>query len=128
MDIHHHIFPASIGKAALSMNVGWQTPAENLPWTPEVSLKAMDKLGIRLAVLSMPAGIPAGPVGHENRQSAREFNRLGSQISASHPGRFAFFACMPNLFDTQGKPFSVFSLKAPISLRVNVVSQASLRR
>ncbi|PIL37116.1 hypothetical protein GSI_00808 [Ganoderma sinense ZZ0214-1] len=102
VDIHHHIFPTSIGKAALSMNVGWQTPAENLPWTPEVSLEAMDKLGIRLAVLSMPAGLPAGPVGHENRKSAREFNCLGSQISAGHPGRFAFFACMPNLFDIQG--------------------------
>lgn len=128
VDIHHHIFPASIGKAALSMNVGWQTPAENLPWTPEVSLEAMDKLGIRLAVLSMPAGLPAGPVGHENRQSAREFNCLGSQISVSHPGRFAFFACMPNLFDTQGKPLPLSFLEAPISLSVNVVSQAVLKR
>lgn len=85
-------------------------------------MRAMDKLGIRLAVLSMPAGLPAGPVGHENRQSAREFNCLGSQISASHPGRFAFFACMPNLLDTQGKRLFVFFCEAPISLSLTVVS------
>ncbi|EJF61204.1 hypothetical protein BD309DRAFT_860958, partial [Dichomitus squalens] len=102
VDIHHHIFPASIGKAALSVKVGWETPAENLPWTPDISLEAMNRLGIRLAVLSLPAGLPAGPVGNRNRESARELNVLTSQICVNYPDKFAFFACMPNLLDTQG--------------------------
>ncbi|KAL1946844.1 hypothetical protein VTO73DRAFT_14948 [Trametes versicolor] len=102
IDVHHHIFPASIGKAGLSANVGWLTPPENLPWTPEVSLKAMDQLGVRTAILSLPAGLPAGPAGDENRMAAREFNEYATQICDQHPERFGFFACLPNLFDTEG--------------------------
>ena len=108
VDIHHHIFPPSIGKAALSLKVGWETPKENLPWSPEVSLRAMDKLSIRTAVLSLPAGIPAGPTGEANRSSAREFNQYASRICTDHPGRFSFFACTPNLFDPEGECRSVW--------------------
>lgn len=102
IDVHHHIFPASIGKAGLSAQVGWLTPPENLPWTPDVSLKAMDQFGVRTAVLSLPAGLPAGPAGDENRMAARGFNEYATQICDRHPGRFGFFACLPNLFDTEG--------------------------
>ncbi|RDX55581.1 amidohydrolase 2, partial [Lentinus brumalis] len=102
IDIHHHIFPASIGKAALSVRMGWETPKENLPWSPQVSLRAMDQLSVKTAVLSFPAGIPGGPVGEPNRREAREFNQLASRICAEYPGRFAFFACMPNLLDVEG--------------------------
>ncbi|KAI0771591.1 hypothetical protein BD413DRAFT_604359 [Trametes elegans] len=103
IDIHHHIFPASIGKAGLSAKVGWVTPPENLPWSPEISLRAMDQLRVKTAVLSLPAGLPPGPVGQENRAAARRFNEYAAQICADHPGRFAFFACVPNLFDTEGE-------------------------
>ncbi|OSD04214.1 amidohydrolase 2 [Trametes coccinea BRFM310] len=102
VDIHHHIFPASIGKAGLSAKVGWRTPAENLPWTPEISLKAMADMGIGTAVLSIPAGLPAGPVGQENKTAARQFNEYAAEICADHPGKFGFFACLPNLKDTEG--------------------------
>ncbi|KAI9001047.1 hypothetical protein BD414DRAFT_406074, partial [Trametes punicea] len=102
IDIHHHIFPASIGKAGLSAKVGWRTPPENLPWTPEVSLEAMAKTGVKTAVLSLPAGLPAGPAGSENRRAARHFNLYAAQICRDHPERFGFFACLPNLFDTKG--------------------------
>ncbi|OJT04153.1 2-amino-3-carboxymuconate-6-semialdehyde decarboxylase [Trametes pubescens] len=96
------MFPASIGKAGLSAKVGWLTPPENLPWIPEISLQAMDQLGVRTAVLSLPAGLPAGPAGDANRAAAREFNEYATQICDEHPGRFGFFACLPDLFDTKG--------------------------
>ncbi|KAH9899904.1 hypothetical protein C8Q73DRAFT_725428 [Cubamyces lactineus] len=102
IDVHHHIFPASIGKAGLSEKVGWRTPAENLPWTPEISLKAMSELGVKTAILSLPAGLPPGPVGPENRGAARHFNEYTAQICADYPERFAFFACVPNLLDESG--------------------------
>ncbi|KAH9853507.1 hypothetical protein C2E23DRAFT_884685 [Lenzites betulinus] len=102
IDVHHHIFPPSIGKAGMSAKVGWRTPPENLPWTPEVSLRAMDRLGVQTAVLSLPAGLPPGPAGEENRAAARQFNAYAAQICAEHPGRFGFFACLPDLSDTQG--------------------------
>ncbi|KAI0723270.1 hypothetical protein C8Q76DRAFT_794228 [Earliella scabrosa] len=96
IDVHHHIFPP--GK----VSVGWRPPPENVPWTPEKSLTAMNQLRIKTAVLSLPAGIPAGPPGDENRVAARDFNLYASELCAKYPGRFAFFACMPNLSDTQG--------------------------
>ncbi|KAI0638153.1 hypothetical protein C8Q77DRAFT_1242281 [Trametes polyzona] len=102
IDIHHHIFPASIGKAGLSEKVGWRTPPENLPWTPEVSLRAMEAMGVQTAVLSIPAGLPPGPPGEENRAAARRFNEYAAQICSDHPGRFGFFACLPNLADVEG--------------------------
>ncbi|KAI0832382.1 hypothetical protein BC628DRAFT_1406861 [Trametes gibbosa] len=102
IDVHHHIFPPSIGKAGLSAKVGWRTPPQNLPWTPELSLRAMDQLGVQIAVLSIPAGLPPGPAGEENRAAARQFNDYAAQICADHPGRFGFFACLPDMSDTQG--------------------------
>ncbi|RPD67200.1 hypothetical protein L226DRAFT_586193, partial [Lentinus tigrinus ALCF2SS1-7] len=111
IDIHHHIFPASLGKAALSVKMGWETPKENLPWSPEVSLRAMGKLLVKTAVLSLPAGVPAGPISEANRAQAREFNQYASRICADHPGRFAFFACVPNLLDAKGNwPSMTFAL------------------
>ncbi|KAH9943473.1 uncharacterized protein BXZ73DRAFT_87792 [Epithele typhae] len=102
VDIHHHIFPPGVNKAALSAAVGFKTPPENLPWTPELSLAAMDRLGIDVAVLSYPANIPAGPASPQSRAAAREYNEFAARVCAAHPGRFAFFAVMPNLFDAQG--------------------------
>ncbi|KAH9951618.1 hypothetical protein B0H21DRAFT_183344 [Amylocystis lapponica] len=101
IDVHHHWFPASLKKADQSVSVGWRTPPENLPWTPWVSLRAMDALGIDLAVLSLPAGVPGGAVGMQNRRAAREFNVHASRICLEHPGRFGFFACLPIPSDSQ---------------------------
>lgn len=60
IDVHHHIFAPFFMQAKLSSakDVGWKTPAENLPWSLSKSLAMMDRLGIGAAVLSYPAGIP----------------------------------------------------------------------
>lgn len=100
IDVHHHIFPATLRKAAQSESVGFRTPPENLPWSPEVSLEAMDALGVDMAVLSLPAGVPSGPIGPANRAAARELNVTAARICQKYPGRFAFFACLPIPSDT----------------------------
>ncbi|KAH8105880.1 hypothetical protein BXZ70DRAFT_399246 [Cristinia sonorae] len=104
IDVHHHIFPSSLTQSKLNHNehVGWRTPPQNLPWTPELSLSTMDALGIDTAVLSFPAGIPSGPPGPETCAKARELNIMASKICQDHPGRFGFFACLPDPRDTQG--------------------------
>ncbi len=86
----------------MSMKMGFNVPPENMPWSPEKSLAAMNRLGVKTTVLSLPAGLPLGPVGDENRAAARKFNQYAADISTKYPGRFAFFACVPNLFDTEG--------------------------
>jgi 6-methylsalicylate decarboxylase len=85
----------------MNADVGYQTPAENLPWSPEISLRSMVSSGIDLAILSFPA-ISAGFVGEENRQKTRNLNLYAKKICNDHPGKFGFFATLPFLDDTQG--------------------------
>ncbi len=101
IDIHHHFFPPDLDKNKASTSVGWRTPKENLPWTPELSIKAMDTLGIKAAVLSFPAS-PSGEVSTENRALARRRNDYIAGICQKYPERFGFFASLPFLGDVQG--------------------------
>jgi predicted TIM-barrel fold metal-dependent hydrolase len=101
IDVHHHYFPANLNKASSNEKVGWRTPAENLPWNPEISLKFMDAASIDVAILSFPA-IASGFVGQENRNQARERNRGMAEICRVYKGRFGFFATLPFLDDIKG--------------------------
>ncbi|KAI0005031.1 amidohydrolase 2 [Russula compacta] len=98
VDIHHHFFPPSLSsvKAAQSQAVGFRTPPENLPWNADLSLRAMDSLGIQLAVLSLPAGIA------ETFDEAKRVNVLMHEIVLHHENRFAFWGCLGDWRDIQG--------------------------
>ncbi|KAI0254707.1 hypothetical protein BJV78DRAFT_1182319 [Lactifluus subvellereus] len=98
IDIHHHFFPPSLSrvKAAQSHTVGFHTPPENLPWSVDLSLRAMDELGIQLAVLSLPAGVA------ETFDEAKTMNMLMHGIVKQHENRFAFWGCLGDWRDVQG--------------------------
>jgi 6-methylsalicylate decarboxylase len=98
IDIHHHFFPPSFSrvKAALSQTVGFRTPAENLPWSVDLSLCAMDELDIQLAILSLPAGVA------ENFDDAKAMNMLMHEIVTQHENRFAFWGCLGDWRDVEG--------------------------
>ncbi|KAI0268242.1 hypothetical protein BC834DRAFT_783894, partial [Gloeopeniophorella convolvens] len=98
IDIHHHIFPPSLSrvKAEHSQTVGFRTPPENLPWTAELSLRAMNALGVQLAVLSVPAGVA------ETRDEAKSVNDSMRETVQQHSGRFAFWGCLGDWRDVQG--------------------------
>jgi hypothetical protein len=101
IDVHHHFFPADLNKETSNQKMGWRTPVGTLPWTPDVSIKAMDTSGIDLAILSLPAMF-AGSVSEENRGITRERNIYASRIVQAHPNRFGFFASLPFLDDVEG--------------------------
>ena len=101
IDVHHHFFPSDLQKEKINKDVGWLTPAENLPWSPALSLKSMDDSGIDYAILSLPA-LTTGTVSSENRTQARERNIYASDICKAHPQRFGFFATLPFLDDLTG--------------------------
>ncbi|KAJ2936907.1 hypothetical protein H1R20_g184, partial [Candolleomyces eurysporus] len=103
IDVHHHYFPPELHQSKLQTNqdIGWKTPAGHLPWSPELSLKAMDELGIDISILSYPA-IPLGTVSEENRKAARARNEFASNVCREHPTRFGFFATLPFLDDIEG--------------------------
>lgn len=88
------------------MDIGWRAPEENLPWTAEISLKAMDQSGINVAILSFPA-LSVGFVGEEDRLTARARNLWMSEICTKYPDRFGFFATLPFPHDIDGKTTTV---------------------
>ncbi|KAJ3802832.1 hypothetical protein GGU11DRAFT_752622 [Lentinula aff. detonsa] len=103
IDVHHHFFPAELAKAKLIdfADIGFVSPKENLPWTPEVSLRFMDQTGIDTSILSFPA-LGSGSVSEENRGLARGRNMQMAKFRDDHPTRFGFFATMPFLQDVEG--------------------------
>lgn len=101
IDVHHHFFPGNLNKTKSNRDVGWCTPAENLPWSPDISLKSMNASGTDIAILSIPA-LSTGSVGEENRMIARDRNASMAQICNAHSERFGFFASLPFLDDTEG--------------------------
>ncbi|GBE79706.1 Decarboxylase yanB [Sparassis crispa] len=106
VDVHHHFILDASDKAQRNAEVGFRTPAENLPWTPVVSLRAMDAMGIDFAILSLPPYLPGGDIGPQNRSAAREFNLLAARICKENPSRFGFFACLPKPNDSEGTAVS----------------------
>jgi hypothetical protein len=99
IDVHHHFFPPSLSrvKAAQSEAVGFRTPPENLPWNADLSLRAMDSLGIQLAILSLPAGLA------ESFDEAKRMNAQMHEIVLQHQGRFAFWGCLGDWRDVESK-------------------------
>lgn len=97
IDVHHHFFPPSLShvKATQSQAVGFHTPPENLPWNADLSLRAMDSLGIQLAILSLPAGIA------ESFDKAKRMNAQMHEIVLQHQGRFAFWGCLGDWRDVE---------------------------
>ncbi|KAG1755621.1 hypothetical protein EDB19DRAFT_418964 [Suillus lakei] len=101
IDVHHHLFLDAQKKTKKNLEVGWRTPDENLPWRPETSLAAMDKLGVQTAILSPPP-ISSNSCGAENRAEVRQQNIYASELCAAYPNRFGFFAGLPFLDDVEG--------------------------
>ncbi|KAI0796703.1 hypothetical protein C8Q75DRAFT_729577 [Abortiporus biennis] len=102
IDVHHHLIPPGISKVKISLEVGWTVPPDNIHWTPELSLKAMDALGIQTAILSTVVNLPVGPPGPENCQAAREYNEYAAKVSQQYPDRFGFYGCLPDPKYTKG--------------------------
>lgn len=108
IDFHHHFFPpftTHLFSSLYSRDVGWIFPEGILPWSPEISLKAKDELGIRFSILSLTGSpSPAGEgVGKVNRRFARMLNEYAAEVCSAYPNRFSFFANIPIPVDTEGR-------------------------
>jgi len=101
IDIHHHYFPNSLKKDRPNPALNWKTPPENLPWSSEKSLVAMNDMGIDFAVLSFPAISDWKPT-LDFRGLARSQNDWIASICGTHPSKFGFFGVLPSLIDVEG--------------------------
>ncbi|MGW0457311.1 amidohydrolase family protein [Streptomyces tendae] len=96
IDVHQHLVPAfyreELVKAGIADVGGRALPA----WSPESAVKVMDLLGAGTAIVSVSApGVgflkdSAGAV-----DLARRLNEYSASLAADHPGRFGYFATLP---------------------------------
>lgn len=95
IDVHHHFVPPFWAEAAQGADLSdWPIPA----WTAQADLEQMDRLKIRLAVLSLTCPGVSAWRGGEHVDMARRVNDHAAGIVQAHPDRFAHFATLP-LFD-----------------------------
>ena len=102
VDVHHHFLPPEYIEIARDRILSFAPSfAQVLKWTPVQSLEAMDKFGIRTAVLSLSnPGTWFGNVS-EARRLARLANDYAAGMRRNHPGRFGVLASL-SLPDVDG--------------------------
>ena len=96
IDVHHHIVPPRYLDQIGTRNIGGPAGRPTAPnWSPQISLEAMDALGIQTSIVSISApGFPLKDAKALERL-VRESNEFAKQLKTDHPGRFGFFAGMP---------------------------------
>ena len=101
IDVHHQIFREEYVKALKDAGVTDTIGAEFPSWKPETSIKLMDKMGIRIAMLSVSApgvyfkGIDFPDGFSENL--ARFCNETIAGMKVKYPDRCGGFATIPML-------------------------------
>lgn len=94
IDVHHHIVPPFWADALPAHGgdpAGWGTPS----WSMDSDLAAMDKFGIRKAMLSLTSPGVGGWKGAKQADMARKVNEYAAEVVASLPGRYGSFATLP---------------------------------
>jgi 6-methylsalicylate decarboxylase len=96
IDVHHHMTPPFYLK---EMDPETRATGFNpRPWTPEMSLAAMDKHDVATAMLSPVQRLVADSMSDRSaraRDLARRSNEYNAQVVRDHPGRFGLLAALP---------------------------------
>ncbi len=97
IDVHHHFIPegyhAILAQRAPEVLRGMTFPS----WDAEAAVAAMDAIGVRAAILSVPVW---GLVIAEREfaiENARWCNERAAEVVRARPGRFGAFAALPVL-------------------------------
>ena len=102
IDVHHHFTPPFYVKAMEKELAGSGFTAR--PWTPALSLEAMDKNGVATALLSPVQRLVMDSMSDRSERArtlARQSNEFGAQVVRDNPRRFGLLAALP-LPDTDG--------------------------
>jgi 6-methylsalicylate decarboxylase len=102
IDVHHHILPPEYLQALTDIGITRSIGVPFPKWSVDDDLELMDRLNVKIAVLSFST--PAANVaGTENaRAVARLCNELVKKMVDDHPDRYGAFATLPPLTDVEG--------------------------
>jgi len=94
IDVHHHVVPP-FWREDLDAHggdpSGWKHPV----WSVDADRALMDRLGIRLAMLSLTAPGIVGWQGKAQAEIARRVNEFTAGVVAQHPERYGNFITPP---------------------------------
>ena len=96
IDVHHHMTPAFYVKAMEKELAASGFTAR--PWTPSLSLEAMDKSGVATAMLSPVQRLVMDSMSDRSeraRSLTRQSNEYGAQVVRDQPRRFGLLAALP---------------------------------
>ena len=100
VDVHHHAFAPALRHALATAGVDGAGGESLPPWSPEDSLRIMDRYGIDVAMLSVPVPLTFADDA-DRRRLARAVNEFGADCARRWPDRFGFLATLP-LPDVEG--------------------------
>ena len=102
IDVHHHFTPPFYVKAMEKELAGSGFTAR--PWSPALSLEAMDKNGVAAALLSPVQRLVMDSMSDRSERArtlTRQSNEFGAQVVHDNPRRSGLLAALP-LPDTEG--------------------------
>jgi predicted TIM-barrel fold metal-dependent hydrolase len=95
IDLHYHIIPKPYVEALADRGIHGPTYTRFPAWTPEKTLKHMDRNRVTTAVTSLSTpGVWFGELGLARRLS-RLCNEFQAQMKTDYPGRFGALAFLP---------------------------------
>lgn len=96
IDVHHHIVPKEYVEQLKEIGIKDSLGIPFHEWTPEMSLKYMNKLNIETAIMSI---FTPGVSFKDNQNFSLKISRWGNEYLAKlkkdNPGKFGGFACIP---------------------------------
>ncbi len=103
IDTHHHFYPPAYQKAFADWESKFKLPPSRVQneWTREKAVEAIDKNGIRSALLSLPstAGLWFNAGNEAAATMVRTCNDFAADMVRDYPGRFGLFAPL-SMMDT----------------------------
>jgi len=95
IDVHHHVIPEFYGAALEELGFATTLPGVEPPrWDVDLSLEAMDRQGIRAAVVSVWPGVPQAERAPAVAL-ARRVNEWMADLVRQHPQRIGAYAILP---------------------------------
>lgn len=96
IDTHHHMIPPDYRKALRRLGIDEAGGRAVPDWSRVGSLQTMAELGVATAILSVSTpGTTLLPDAADAAALARDLNDYSSDLVASAPDRFGFFATLP---------------------------------
>ncbi|MEX2615795.1 MAG: amidohydrolase family protein [Alphaproteobacteria bacterium] len=98
IDVHHHIVPPFYleeYRDRIAAGRGGTLSSAWTGWSPELSIAAMDAVGVSTSVLSLSTPGVWFDDAPRARETARRVNEYAAGLVAKHPGRYGFFAAVP---------------------------------